>query len=65
LREFNRQLERLARDKGLKELHLESTLNAAPFYRACGFADDKPGKFQSPTALVLDCIPMVKVLAPE
>jgi GNAT superfamily N-acetyltransferase len=58
-------LERLARDKGLKELHLESTLNAVPFYRACGFAGDKPGKYQSPTGLVLDCVLMVKVLAPE
>ena len=58
-------LERLARDEGLKELHLESTLNAAPFYRACGFAGGKPGTYQSPTGLRLDCVPMVKLLTPE
>jgi GNAT superfamily N-acetyltransferase len=58
-------LESLARAQGLTELSVESTLNAVPFYRACGFAGDKPGKYQSPTGLVLDCIPMVKVLAPE
>jgi GNAT superfamily N-acetyltransferase len=58
-------LELLARDEGLKELHLESTLNAAPFYRTCGFSGDEPGTYQSPTGLCLDCVPMVKLLTPE
>ena len=58
-------LENLARGEGLNQLCLEATLNAARFYRACGFEGDKVGKYESPTGVLLDCIPMVKVLAPN
>ncbi|OOF08596.1 GNAT family N-acetyltransferase, partial [Salinivibrio sp. PR919] len=34
-------LEHLAKEQGLRLLTLESTLNAAPFYRACGFVGDE------------------------
>jgi N-acetylglutamate synthase-like GNAT family acetyltransferase len=61
-RKIMEHLESLARDKGLKELYLESTLNAAPFYRVCGFEGEKLGKYESPAGVVLDSVPMVKVL---
>jgi len=55
-------LESLARSGGLTHLHLESTLNAAPFYRACGFIGESVAQYQSPRGLSLDCIPMSKRL---
>ena len=47
---------------GLTQLSLESTLNAAPFYRACGFVGDMIDKYKSPRGIVLDCVPMTKRL---
>ena len=58
-------LEGIALGNGLDKLSLESTLNAAPFYRACGFEGDEIGKYESPKGVSLDCIPMVKFLAPN
>jgi GNAT superfamily N-acetyltransferase len=55
-------LESLALDAGLEQLSLESTLNAAAFYRACGFAGDSVAKYESPRGLSLDCVPMTKTL---
>ncbi|MEN6406972.1 MAG: GNAT family N-acetyltransferase [Thermoguttaceae bacterium] len=55
-------LEDIARAAGLTELTLDSTLNAAPFYRSCGFVGEAIGKYQSPRGITLDCIPMKKSL---
>ena len=55
-------LEDIARTAGLTELMLDSTLNAAEFYRSCGFVGDAIGKYQSPRGITLDCVPMTKVL---
>lgn len=55
-------LERLGSDAGLTELVLSSTLNAAAFYRQCGFVGDTIGVYQSPRGFTLDCIPMSKAL---
>jgi GNAT superfamily N-acetyltransferase len=55
-------LEKLALEAGLAHLSLESTLNAAPFYRACGFVGETAGKYESPRGISLDCIPMKKAL---
>ncbi len=55
-------LEDLARASGLKQLHLDSSLNAVPVYRACGFTGDQSAKYQSPTGVTLDCIKMQKSL---
>ena len=54
----------LGRSAGLAELKLDSTLNAAPFYRRCGFVGDAIGVYRSPRGISLDCIPMTKRLAP-
>jgi N-acetylglutamate synthase-like GNAT family acetyltransferase len=55
-------LEKLAIDAGLTQVNLESTLNAAPFYRACGFVGETVSKYKSPRGVSLDCIPMKKGL---
>ncbi|MEB0228821.1 GNAT family N-acetyltransferase [Pseudomonas sp. 10S4] len=55
-------LEGLARDLGLEEVNLDSTLNAADFYRRCGFVGDVPAIYHSPSGLQLACVPMVKGL---
>jgi GNAT superfamily N-acetyltransferase len=55
-------LEKLARSAGLTQLNLESTMNAAPFYRTCGYMGDEIAQYESPRGISLNCIPMVKNL---
>jgi GNAT superfamily N-acetyltransferase len=55
-------LEGVGRAAGLKTLTLDSTLNAAEFYRSCGFVGATVGIFESPRGISLDCIPMTKKL---
>jgi len=55
-------LESLALAAGLTRLTLNSTLNAAPFYRRCGFVGETVSTYHSPRGITLDCIPMVKEL---
>ncbi|QKJ37280.1 GNAT family N-acetyltransferase [Pseudomonas sp. MPDS] len=55
-------LEHLAREGGLAEIHLEATLNAAAFYRRCGFTAGAQSVYNSPSGLQLACIPMRKQL---
>jgi N-acetylglutamate synthase-like GNAT family acetyltransferase len=55
-------LEALARAQGLPRLRLESTLNAAPFYRALGFEGDEIAQYHSPRGLTMNCVPMTKRL---
>lgn len=55
-------LECLARELGLQEVNLDATLNAAEFYRRCGYVGDEPAIYQSPSGLELACMPMVKGL---
>jgi GNAT superfamily N-acetyltransferase len=58
-----RHLETLARLEGLRELKLDSTLNAAPFYRSLGFEGVKIAPYHSPRGLTMDCVPMTKRLS--
>ena len=57
-------LENLAIETGLVRLRLDSTLNAAPFYRAVGFVGNAVAEYKSPSGLSLDCIPMEKAISP-
>ena len=61
-RQIMSYLEDIGRAAGLTQLTLDSTLNAAPFYRSCGFVGETIGVFQSPRGIALDCIPMTKAL---
>ena len=49
----------------LKILTLEATLNAAPFYRRCGFAGNTVGVYKSPRGIELDCVLMTKAILPS
>ena len=55
-------LEKLAIEAGLAQVNLESTLNAAAFYRSCGFVRKGISKYNSPSGASLDCILMTKRL---
>ncbi|WP_028536400.1 GNAT family N-acetyltransferase [Paludibacterium yongneupense] len=55
-------LERLARQAGLVRVHLDATLNAADFYRTCGFTGSGQALYRSPRGIVLECVPMSKDL---
>ncbi|OOE88514.1 GNAT family N-acetyltransferase [Salinivibrio sharmensis] len=55
-------LEHLAKEQSLRLLTLKSTLNAAPFYRACGFVGDEVSTYHSPKGIRLDCVLMEKPL---
>jgi len=57
-----RFLEALARDLGVAEVYLDATLNAADFYRRCGYVGEGSAVYQSPSGLQLACVPMVKKL---
>lgn len=57
-------LEHLAVTAGLGEVHLDATLNAAAFYRRCGYVGDSLAVYHSPFGLELPCVPMRKALAP-
>ncbi|MEZ8656715.1 GNAT family N-acetyltransferase [Vibrio splendidus] len=55
-------LEGLANQYNLPLMKLESTLNAAAFYRSCGFIGDELSTYHSPRGISLDCVPMEKRL---
>lgn len=55
-------LEGLAQAAGLTHITLDATLNAAAFYRSCGFAGDDQGIYHSPSGLQLACVPMRKAV---
>ena len=55
-------LEFLAMAARLTELRLDSTLNAASFYRVVGFVGDAVSTYKTQSGISLDCIPMVKDL---
>ncbi|WP_248730613.1 GNAT family N-acetyltransferase [Pseudomonas sp. MWU13-2517] len=56
-------LEKVARELAIEEVVLDSTLNAASFYRACGYVGEEQAVYHSPSGLTLACVPMVKRLA--
>lgn len=56
-------LEALARTLKIEELVLDATLNAATFYRRCGYVGHDEAIYHSPSGLQLACIPMVKRLS--
>ena len=56
-------LEDVARALEIKEVVLDATLNAASFYRACGYVGERQAIYHSPSGLTLACIPMAKRLS--
>ena len=60
-----KHLEQIAVEKGLNELTLVSTLNAAAFYRKNGFVGEEVSVYHSPRGLSLACIPMKKTIGAD
>lgn len=56
-------LERVARELEIETLVLDATLNAATFYRTCGYVGEQQAIYHSPSGLALACIPMTKRLS--
>ena len=59
------ELERRARESGLKRLCLNSTLNAEPFYRSSGYRVVERTTWMHPNGFYLPSISMEKVLASQ
>ncbi|MEX3842826.1 GNAT family N-acetyltransferase [Paraburkholderia sp. BR10882] len=55
-------LEALAADQGLGAMRLDATLNAAPFYRSCGWSGDSASTYRTARGLELACVPMTKLV---
>ena len=55
-------LEATARAASIETLYLDATLNAAKFYRQCGFSGDNISTYHSPMGIDLACIKMTKKL---
>ncbi len=62
-RQLLAHLESMASAAGLNEVVLDATLNAAPFYRKCGYKGSTVAVYSSPTGVSLECVPMQKVLS--
>lgn len=61
-----RHLEGIAISKGFTELGLEATLNAAPFYRSCGYGGaerEQASVYHSPKGVSLASVTMSKSLS--
>ncbi|NWA37741.1 GNAT family N-acetyltransferase [Pseudomonas reactans] len=56
-------LETVARELAIEIVVLDATLNAATFYRACGYVGSEQAIYHSPSGLALACIPMTKRLS--
>ncbi len=55
-----RYLQEIAARFGLENMSLDSTLNAAGFYRKCCFTGERISQYHSPRGISLAYIPMVK-----
>lgn len=62
-RKMLQSLEALARDQGLVSMRLDATLNAAPFYRYCGWSGESISTYRTSRGLELACVPMTKCIA--
>jgi GNAT superfamily N-acetyltransferase len=62
-RRMLQSLEALARDHGIVTMRLDATLNAAPFYRYCGWSGDSISTYRTSRGLELACVPMTRRVA--
>jgi N-acetylglutamate synthase-like GNAT family acetyltransferase len=61
--EVLRTLESRASALGLRELRLNASLNAVPFYEKEGFVAQERSKYRLATGVEIACVPMVKALS--
>jgi N-acetylglutamate synthase-like GNAT family acetyltransferase len=60
--ELMRELEARAASLGLKQLQLNASLNAVPFYRKAGYSGDAQQKYKLQTGVEIACVPMSKTI---
>jgi hypothetical protein len=60
-----RKLEERASDRGLRELKLNASLNAADFYQKAGYVAQAPSKYRLLTGVEIACVPMLKRMSRE
>ena len=63
--EILRKLEERAKDRGLRQLRLNASLNAVPFYEQAGYVAQEPSKYRLLTGVEIACVPMIKTLTRE
>ena len=56
------KLEARAAVLGIKQLHLNASLNAVPFYRKAGYSGDVQQKYKLQTGIEIACVPMSKII---
>jgi len=61
-RELVGAMEEVARGRGARELRLDATLNAVPFYEALGYTSRGPSVNRLPSGAELPCVAMGKAL---
>ncbi len=61
--EVLRALEERASTLGLRELRLNASLNAVPFYEKAGFVAKERSKYRLTTGVEIACVPMVKAIS--
>ena len=57
------EIERVAREHGLRELHLESSVTAEPFYAALGYRTQQRGELKIAPGVAMVAITMRKELS--
>lgn len=57
-----KHVEDAARARGLRELRLAASLNAVPFYTACGFIAHAEAKYRLHSGITIRCVPMTRRL---
>ena len=60
--ELMHKLEERAATLGLKQLHLNASLNAVPFYRKAGYVGEAQQKYKLQTGVEIACVPMSKTI---
>ena len=60
-----RKLEERARALGLRQLRLNASLNAVPFYEKAGYVAQEPSKYRLVTGVEIACVPMMKAMTLE
>ncbi len=63
--EILRKLEERASARGLRQLRLNASLNAVPFYERAGYVAQERSKYRLLTGVEIACVPMMKAMTLE
>jgi N-acetylglutamate synthase-like GNAT family acetyltransferase len=63
-KEILKKIEERAQELDLTSLHLDSSLNAVPFYKGAGYEEQQQAKHSLASGVEVECVRMVKELKP-